>query len=96
MTAEIRGLRSWMNVGSIFSPGLLYCSCPEGGGNETRRIQPPNESYEEEESKKEGRRRRSAANINNDFTKMSIVFVPKKLRGKAKINQETIQRVSRL
>ncbi|XP_034536221.1 SS18-like protein 2 [Notolabrus celidotus] len=31
--------------------------------------------------------------VQSKFFKMSIVFVPKKLRGKAKINQETIQRL---
>lgn len=33
--------------------------------------------------------------LNQFSSNMSIVFVPKKLRGTAKINQETIQRVRR-
>lgn len=45
-----------------------------------------------------GKKQSSYANVNKwwnncDHSEMSIVFVPKKLRGKAKINQETIQRV---
>lgn len=82
--------------------GLLYRSPPQGGGSTTRMTQPPINTIEEEEDegpeKKQRRRNVPLQNINKqrnncDYSTMSIVFVPKKLRGKAKINQETIQRV---